>query len=596
MSRTVVFNELWLLSERDARARHLTFNPEMNLLAGDNGMGKSRVVKHLVWALGCEPPKRAAGDFDSNTVAVVALTIGKTQRTFVRQNRARAAFDRDGRLILATASASRWNEYFAEEFDFPLKLQRHDDEGFGLAGPSYAMLPFYIDQDGGWGVKWTNFTDLTQFTNWQAAVFNSFSGVKPPAYVRDQLLRDEASYKLRLAKAQVRVQQTSYDRVVAMLPPESTVIDEALFAEQLKEIAVKAQSLKEEQGVVRADLLMLAQERQQRTAELNTALESERSLVEDLAYLADFADDQQLVCPTCSHVHTTSFHARQTLAVDAHEIHEAAVRLQSSLEKLKFKEAELQSRLSAVAEKLRNLNALINQKQNGRSAADVIAAKSRDTLERAYRATKNELAAQVDTLAAEKHAYEEALAKLTDKGREKRVKEFFGETFISVADALDVDKKEIGKKLKIGERPPAASGSYMPRAVLATHLSLLATHVEYGVGCKFPLVVDTPQQSGQDPASLGRMLDAILSSRGGGQRMVATESIPQGWVPPKGCKVETFTEKRNLLRESEFKASANAVGALVRAMRDTLAASDQPEGADEGEPAVPTDAEDNDDE
>lgn len=417
MSRTVVFNALWLLSERDARARHLTFNPEMNLLAGDNGMGKSRVIKHLVWALGCEPPKRAAGDFDSNTIAVVALTIGKTQRTFVRQNRGRAAFDRDGKLILATASASRWNEYFAEEFDFPLKLQRHDDEGFGLAGPSYAMLPFYIDQDGGWGVKWTNFTDLTQFTNWQTAVFNSFSGVKPPAYVRDQLLRDEVSYKLRLTKAQVRVQRASYDRVVAMLPPESTVIDEALFAEQLKEIAVKAQTLKEEQGVVRAELMLLAQERQHRTAELHTALESEKSLVEDLAYLADFPDNQQLVCPTCSHVHTTSFHARQTLAVDAHEIHEAAVKLQSSLEKLKLKESELQRRLSAVAEKLRDLNASINQKQDGRSAADVIAAKSRETLERAYRATNSELAAQVDTFAEEKKTYEEALAKLTDKGR-----------------------------------------------------------------------------------------------------------------------------------------------------------------------------------
>lgn len=592
MSRTVVFNALWLLSERDARARHLTFSPEMNLLAGDNGMGKSRVIKHLVWALGCEPPKRAAGDFDTNTIAVVAVTIGKVQRTFVRQNRGRAAFDSDGRLILATASASQWNDYFAREFDFPLKLQRHDDEGFGLAGPSYAMLPFYIDQDGGWGVKWTNFTNLTQFTNWKTAVFNSFSGVKPPAYVRNQLLRDEASYKLRLAKAQVRVQQASYERVVAMLPPESTVIDEALFAEQLKEIAVKAQTLKQEQWSVRAELMQLAQERQQRTAELHTALENEKSLVEDLAYLADFPDNQELVCPTCSHVHTTSFHARQTLAVDAHEIHEAAVKLQSILEKLQLKEVELQRRLTAVAEMLRDLNASINVKQDGDGVVDVIAAKSRDTLERAYRATKNELAAQVDTLAEEKQSYEEELAKLTEKGREKRVKEFFAETFISTADSLDVDKKEIERKLKIGERPPAASGSYMPRAVLATHLTLLATHSEYGVGCRFPFIVDTPQQSGQDPASLGRMLDAILVSSRSGQRMVATESIPEGWKPPKDCKVIRFTEKRNLLREGEFKESAVAVGALVKAMRDALAASEQTAVANESEPIGPADSED----
>lgn len=594
MSQIVVFNALWLLSERDARARHLTFSSEMNLLAGDNGMGKSRVIKHLVWALGCEPPKRAAGDFDPNTIAVVSVAIGKKQRTFIRQNKGRAVFDENGKLILATASASQWNEYFAFEFDFPLKLQRHDDEGFGLAGPGYAMLPFYIDQDGGWSVRWGSFTNLTQFTNWQAAVFNSFSGVKPAAYVRDQLLRDEAAHKLRLVKAQVRVQQDSYERVLAMLPPESAVIDESLFVEQLKDIAAKAQTLKEEQSRIRTELLKLAQERQQRTAELHTALENEKYLVEDLAYLAEFPDSQPLVCPTCSHVHTTSFHARQTLAVDAHEIHEAAVKLQHILEKLKLRESLLQTDLIAVAQKLRELNASINQNQNGHSAADVIAAKSRDTLEHAYRATKYELAAQVDTLTEEKRSYEEELKKLTDKGREKRVKEFFEETFISVAEKLDVDKKEIGKRLAIGARPPAASGSYLPRAVLASHLALLATHSKHGVGLAFPFIVDTPQQSGQDPASLGRMLDAILVSAGSGQRLVATESIPEGWQPPRGCKVMKFTEKRNLLREEEFGKAVDSVGALVLEMRAALSESDQSGELNEGEPVISIDVEDND--
>ena len=91
-------------------------------------------------------------------------------------------------------------------------------------------------------------------------------------------------------------------------------------------------------------------------------------------------------------------------------------------------------------------------------------------------------------------------------------------------------------------------------------------------------------------------LDAIFVSSGSGQRLVATESIPEGWLPPKGCKVMRFTEKRNLLREAEFKEGADAMGAFVKAMRDALAGSDQTAGADESEPVGPAGAEDDDEE
>lgn len=573
MNRIVVFNELWILSERDGSARHLAFHPQRNLLAGSNGTGKSRVLKHLVWALGCEPPKRAAGEFDSNVVAMVGVSIGATKRVFLRQNRSRAAFDAEGKLLFATDVAGKWNEFFAQEFDFPLKLQRHEDEGFALAGPSYAFLPFYIDQDGGWGIKWTTFTDLAQFTNWQTPVFNSFSGLKPAAYVRDQLLRDESAYRLRMAKAQAKVQQASFQRVVAMLPPESTVIDESLFAQQLRDIAVQAQALQAEQDEVRVDLLALAQERQQKADELQTTLKSEKALVEDLAFLASYKDSEQLVCPTCSHVHVTSFSARQVLAVDAHEIHEVTVKLQSQLEKLKVKELTLQQKLSAVATRLRSIKTAFNEERGGQRVADVVAAKSRDTLKQAYDFTRNELATQIESLVDEKRELDEKLVALSDKGREKRIREYFGESLVSFADKLDIDKAEIGTKLKIGARPPSASGSYAPRAVLATHLALVGAHEQFGVGCALPFIVDTPQQSGQDPVSLGRMLDAILIDSGTGQRMVATESIPDGWQAPDGTNVLQFDKKRSLLRVEEYRQGVVALSALVAAMKEVVLAA-----------------------
>lgn len=596
MTRLVTFNALWLLSERDASARHLVFHPQKNILVGDNGTGKSRIVKHMVWALGCEPPKRAVSGFDSNTIAALEVSIGATRRTFLRQNRRRAVFDNDGSLLFATESGSRWAEYFSTEFNFPLKLQRHNDEGFGYAGPGYALLPFYIDQDGGWGLKWGSFYDLTQFVKWQTPVFASFTGLQTKEYIRERFRSEDAAQKLRLAKTQLKAQRDSYDRVVLMLPPESTVVDERRFIEQLRDIAAETQSLQETQTMARAGLLTLAQERQRKAGELRLALESEKELVEDLAYLAKFKDNEILTCPMCAQPHLTTFAARQTAAVEAQDLHEVAVRLQSDLERISGKEAALQETLNTAATQLRKLQTLLNQERDGTKVADVIAAKSRDTLRQAYDAAKRDLTTEIDELAEEKQEIDAELKNLTDKGREKRVKNFFGEELVSFAAMLDIDKAEINAKLKIGARPPGASGSYAPRAVLATHLALLATHRQSGPGCTFPFIVDTPQQSGQDPASLGRMLSAILDNSIGGQSLVATESIPLGWQHPNDCMVHRFDEKRRVLQKEEYRRGIAALGDMVVTMKAAVLsdASDELEVVEPTELSEPADDDDED--
>lgn len=571
MNPTVVFNELWLLSERDASARQLQFHPRRNLLAGSNGTGKSRVLKHLVWALGCEPARRAAGEFDSNVIAALELSIGSSRTfTFLRQGRKRAAFDDLGFLLLATESGTKWNEFFSETFGFRLILQRKEEGEFGLAGPDYAMLPFYIDQDSGWGPKWATFPYLGQFAKWQTPVFSSFTGLKTKAYLEAQVDRERSAVQLKNAKVHLKLQETSYNRVVEMLPAETTTLDETQFAHELREVSDLTKALRGEQDEVRADLFKLAQRRHQLTAELNMALASERELIEDQAFLADYSDDEPLVCPTCAHVHTATFHARQALATDTQDIHEVVIRLQTARDRLHADEAALQIKLNAVAQRLRSLNESLTVQRNGRPVADVVVAKSLSVLKEAYDLTRRDLAAELDSAAGEVQNYDLKLRELTDKEREKRIRASFKEDLISYADMLDIAKAEIASKVTIGTRSPNASGSYAPRAVLANHLALLSTHSKHGDGPVFPFIADTPQQSGQDPVSLGRMLDTILKRAHLGQTLVATESIPDNWVPPDDCSVLAFGSKRHLLQEEAFRPGVSALGGMVKAMHDEL--------------------------
>ncbi|WP_052321454.1 ATP-binding protein [Ralstonia sp. A12] len=602
MKRTVVYHALWLVSERDESARQISFSPTHNLLAGENETGKSRVLKHLVWALGCEPTARDAGNWDSNLVASVDLSIDGTRYTFMRRGiHQRAAFDAEGKLLIGTESASTWAKFFAARFDFPLKLQRHQEGAFALAGPEYAVLPFYIDQEGGWTRKWSNFKRLTQFARWELPVLESFTGLRPQRYFEAQLTRDELAHQLREARAQAKVQAKAYEQVKAMLPSTEAKLDEALFAQELKEMSATVAELGKEEDKVRTELFDVAQQLQERTAELQMVTRAEQDLVDDLAYLTKVPDNGKLACPTCGQEHGVTFRARLDLASDAKDAHQLVLKVRGQLEKLRDREAKLRIQLNQVTNRMEQLRSSMGRYRGESSVSDIVIAKSLDTIAFAYDKTRRELKHHIEELDENKQALQEELAKLTDANRVKEVRKSFREAVKSHADRLDIAAAEI-KGIKIGARPAMASGSSGPRIYLAMHLALLEINVKYGSGPRFPFIIDTPRQQGLDDKNTAKLLNAIYDHGVAHQILVANESVPESWEGRKHCHIISFEEKRRLLRESEYRVGLEMLAPLVQAMQEAIriereAAAQDSGGSEYDDADVDAPAEDgNDDE
>jgi hypothetical protein len=280
---------------------------------------------------------------------MVDLSIDGTRYMFMRSGtNQRAAFDAEANLLVGTESASVWSKFFANRFNFSLKLQRHQEGTFALAGPEYAVLPFYIDQEGGWGRKWSNFKRLTQFARWELPVFESFTGLRPQRYFEAQLTRDEFAHQLREARAQEKVQASAYAQVRAMLPASETKLDEELFAQELKQVAEKVAELGMKEDQVRNELFDVTQQLQERMAELQIVTRAELDLVDDLAYLTKVPDDGRLACPTCGQEHGVTFRARFDLASDANDAHHLVLKVREKLEKLRSREAKLRVQLKDV--------------------------------------------------------------------------------------------------------------------------------------------------------------------------------------------------------------------------------------------------------
>lgn len=572
MRQTVTYHELWLVSERDESARSLKFNPRKNLLAGTNETGKSRILKHLVWALGGEPSTRIAGNWDVNVAASLVLSIGQKRFTFLRMGRdQRAAFNAEGKLLLATENAQTWARFFADTFEFPLKLQRHQEGAFALAGPEYALLPFYIDQEGGWARKWGNFLRLSQFARWEPVVFESFLGLRPQRYFDAQLTRDELVFKLRELRLQAKVQATAYQHVKAMLPASDAMLDESVFAEELQQVASQVEALVDDENQVRNDLFAIAQERQELTGQLQLAARAEQDLVEDLAYLSKYPDDEQLSCPTCGQAHGLSFRAKVELASDANDAHQLFLTIRGQLDKLSKREEGLRNKFASVTKQMESLRVSTERQPGQGGIAEIVAAKSLATIEEAYGQTRRQLADSIEELDESRTELQAELDALTDAERVKEVRAFYKAAVKSCADRLGIDKAEIAS-VKIGARPAMGAGSSGPRVYLAMHMAMLETNAKYGSGPRFPFIVDTPRQQGLDDPNTGRLLSAVYNHAEAEQIFIANESVPADWTPPQDCTVQTFTEKRHFLREDEYRAGVEQLAPLVEAMRDAIAA------------------------
>lgn len=572
MRQTVTYHELWLVSERDESARFLKFNPRKNLLAGTNETGKSRILKHLVWALGGEPSTRIAGNWDVNVAASLVLSIGQKRFKFLRMGRdQRAAFNAEGKLLLATENAQTWARFFADTFEFPLKLQRHQEGAFALAGPEYALLPFYIDQEGGWARKWGNFLRLSQFARWEPVVFESFLGLRPQRYFDAQLTRDELVFKLRELRLQAKVQATAYQHVKAMLPASDAMLDESVFAEELQQVASQVEALVDDENQVRNDLFAIAQERQELTGQLQLAARAEQDLVEDLAYLSKYPDDEQLSCPTCGQAHGLSFRAKVELASDANDAHQLFLTIRGQLDKLSKREEGLRNKFASVTKQMESLRVSTERQPGQGGIAEIVAAKSLATIEEAYGQTRRQLADSIEELDESRTELQAELDALTDAERVKEVRAFYKAAVKSCADRLGIDKAEIAS-VKIGARPAMGAGSSGPRVYLAMHMAMLETNAKYGSGPRFPFIVDTPRQQGLDDPNTGRLLSAVYNHAEAEQIFIANESVPADWTPPQDCTVQTFTEKRHFLREDEYRAGVEQLAPLVEAMRDAIAA------------------------
>jgi phage host-nuclease inhibitor protein Gam len=567
MNRRVTYKTLWLVSARDESARKQLFS-QKTLLLGPNGTGKSRVVKNLYWVFGCKTRKRDAGTWDPDTVAALEFTYRDNDYMVVRDGKRLGMFGADDHLLFSAENMSAWSKELGAFFGFELRLKRPQTTAFSQAGPEYMFMPFYMDQDGSWGAGWETFEQLTQFSEWKGATFESFIGMRPNAYFQAKYLSTEIGERVSERRKELEAQRSAFKRVQDVLPKNLPSLNFAAFRSELAELGRKATKLQQEQVRIRGQLLGLVNTREKVLSELKIALSAYNELKGDFSYLTDRAGEA-IECPTCGTVHENSFHARILLSSDTESLGGLIMELRTQADDLSGKEANFRGSLRLVERSIAELDKLQQERRAKLKLEEVLASQSKRTLDTAFQRVSGDLSSAVKKLETEKAKADAEVKKYEDPERLVDVRTYFSAQVSSLSNLVDVPLDE-----QIGEPKPGAraqsGGSSAPRSMLAVHLAMLATNAEWGDSPLFPFVVDTPQQSGQDDPNLTKMVEVLGRAAGVHHQVIlAAERLPVSAQLGDFNTVE-LVQKRAILSKEIFAEAVERIQGPLAALRESL--------------------------
>ncbi|WP_222105398.1 hypothetical protein [Denitromonas ohlonensis] len=501
--KSFLFESIWMLSRRDRRARRVEFHENKNLIWGRNHTGKSSLVKTMFLTLGAKPQGNLT-QWDEHTVSLVGFRVDGRSFQALHSSGIRALFE-NGVLIAATSDHSEWSAAFASVTGFNLVLL--DKNGQSVpADPKCFFLPFYINQDGSWQASWNTFTGLQQFSKPMGSILEYFSGIKPQEYYEAKAKRDAELRLLDDLKKERGFLDKARERFGKKLPLSGPKIDPENFKLEIEQLTLEMTALNKEQEKLRSQSVSERDLLSSIYLQINLANEAIRAYEDDAQYLRN-EPREALVCPVCNAEHSESFMDLLTYADDARSLREITARLEKDGRDVAAKLQQTVAQIGALEGHYRRISHLLDTRRGDLQFRQVVESLGAEQAFHAFEEERSILDAEIAVHTEAVGVLNAEMDKLTDKKRSGAILKQYRQAY--AAALFDLNLPDSGKaRLTLTSRP-SDSGSGGPRSILAYYAALWDVCCGTTGSFMVPLVIDSPNQQGQDDINLPKVITFI---------------------------------------------------------------------------------------
>ncbi|MGX7877299.1 hypothetical protein ACVDG5_035960 [Mesorhizobium sp. ORM6] len=558
------FEKLELLSTIEKRAKTVEFHPRLTVINGENDVGKSSVIKSLYWAFGASTKTHPSWK-RAKVKALVTFTVDGNRHFIVRDGSRIALFDSGSKVMLSTTSiTSELGPAFAELVNFRLILTDKNGSS-GTPPPAFALLPFYIDQDNGWGQTLESFDNIQQYPGVRRSVVEFHSGIRSNEFYeltaekrkamieRDEVGRDKKAVENAIAKLGLEPDFTGLE------------LNRVEHEASIEQLLVRFRTLRDARQRRAAELTVLVDERSIVREQMEIATAAAKEFEEDFRWVSK-VDDSEIMCPTCGTVHQNNFANKFAIVDDSEACSDFVSDCLERMRIIASKAKVIENSMREADHTIEEISRILAHKRGDLTLEDVIKAESRRSARAMLDAQVFELSEQMARIAGHIAAADDKLKEF-EKGSRKRKKEieaFYAAEMLNFLNALAVQNIDHDSVTKI-DRKINDTGSDLPRAVLSYHLALMRTIFKFSTALTAPMVIDSPNQQDQDAGNVAAMISLIVESRPqDGQTILGTVSLHDQEIVDG--KVITFHEKGAVLTADKY----DSVAARFRPFLDQM--------------------------
>ena len=540
--RTMRFSRLCLLSMREESAFEIDFRKPVTVLRGLNGTGKSAVMKALYLALGAKPHK-----IDQSWKSAAVSTLlkfevdGEKYAAFQTGERYALYNDLSGEVLADTTSVSRTlGPVIAELLNFGL-LMTDRDESLVVPPPAYAFAPYYVDQDRGWARPWDSF-DGMYLPNSKRTLSNYHAGLRTNDYYLALATRERQLHAIRDLESERLPLARAIEEIAKLTTNLAIDLNIHSFEDESAELARRSAVLNSQQSAYRTKLSRYSSER----AIWSEQQDILRMALKEMDQTINLASEQSqhVDCPTCGQSYDNTIASRFGLISEYDDSFDALQSGESRIRELNEEIQDLSGTLASIDLQIDQIDEILSVEKGGLSLGDIISAQGRNETTALLREKMSAIDELIGQAQSRLKRAEEDLRRATDSDRTRRIKDYFNRLRLSFSDELDVRVQS--SRDPIGA-PKLARGSEGTRELLSYYYAVLFCADEFSSSAFCPIVVDAPNQQGQDSQHLQAVYDFLIEQRPVDSQLIFSAEEPNLAISDEVDVVEVGKKKHQVL-------------------------------------------------